>query len=288
MPTDLHNILVPVHFSSRDKWAIAKAIELANTFQCNIHLVHIVTSSSILFKELASNFFLYDNATDLTNARRQLVALRNQYRQHLCGKGKIEISILKGNPSKQLTEYIEQFEMDMVVMGLSRFNLFHRILSSVTISRMARRTAVPVLTIRSTGLVSHFKKIVLPVTGEIPLRRIKMATMLARTYKSTVYLVGLRGNENVAEQILNNTLDVLQSISTIPVQCFWLEGKNLAKSTLDFSKRINADLILANPLKEFHMPGWWSRITRKLLSYGSSIPVITVDKNTENVTVSSE
>jgi nucleotide-binding universal stress UspA family protein len=104
--------------------------------------VHIVTSSSILFKELASNFFLYDNTADLTNARRQLVALRNQYRQHLCGKGKIEISILKGNPSTQLTDYIEQFEMDMVVMGLSRFNLFHRILSSVTISRLARKTAV--------------------------------------------------------------------------------------------------------------------------------------------------
>lgn len=283
MSTSLHNILVPVNFSARDKWAIAKAIELANTFQCNIHLVHVVGSLSIAIKEAAAfNFFIYDHTAHLTNARLQLEALRNEYRQHLCGKGKIEISLLKGNRSRQLIDYIQRFEMDLVVMGLSKFSVLHRILSSVSISRMARKTSVPVLAIRYSGLISHFKKIVLPVTREVPIRRIKMAAMLARSFKSTIYLVGLRGDENKAEQILNNTLGILQSISTIPVQCFWLEGKNLAKSTLKFSKSINADLILANPWKEFHLPGWWSRITRKLLSYGSSIPVITIDKSAEN------
>jgi len=39
---------------------------------------------------------------------------------------------------------------------------------------------------------------------------------------------------------------------------------------------------MANPLNEFHMPGWWNRITRKLLTYGSNIPVITVDKKNES------
>ncbi|MBC7851421.1 MAG: universal stress protein [Chitinophagaceae bacterium] len=282
MSTNLHNILVPVYFSSRDKWAIAKAIELANAFQCNIHLVHVVSSFSVTLREAtASRFFMYENTASVTNAGSALQELRDQYREHVCGKGTMEISVLKGNPAEQLTQYIEQFDMDLVVMGLPKFNLLHRILSSVTISKLARQTSVPVLAIQSSGLVSHFKKIVLPVTGEVPIRRIKMATMLARSFKSTIYLVGLRGDENIGGQILNSTLDVLQSISTIPVQCFWLEGKNLAKSTLDFSKRINADLIMANPLTEFQMPGWWSRVTRKLLSYGSTIPVITVDKKNE-------
>ena len=48
---------------------------------------------------------------------------------------------------------------------------------------------------------------------------------------------------------------MVQSISTIPAQCFLLEGKNLAKSTLQFSKKINADLIMINPLKDFRLPG---------------------------------
>ncbi|MBL7741976.1 MAG: hypothetical protein JNN00_00745, partial [Chitinophagaceae bacterium] len=68
----------------------------------------------------------------------------------------------------------------------------------------------------------------------------------------------------------------VQSISVIPVQCFLLEGQNLAKSTLEFSKKINADLIMVNPIKDFRLPGLWNRLTNKSLSYGSKIPVMTV------------
>lgn len=281
MPKKLYNILVPVDFSGRSKWAISKAIELANNFQCNVHLVHVVSKNLLPLVPIeASSFLPYDATVDMNNARKKLEAMKERYQQHLVGGGNIEISLLQGGRSRELQRYIEQYDMDLVVIGLSRFNLVHRILSSVSISRLARKTSVPVLAIRSSGLVSHFKKIVLPLTSEdVPVRRVQFATMLARSFRSTVYLVSLRkDNENAAQSVLNRTLEVVQSLSTIPVQCFLLEGKNIAQSTLEFSKRINADLIMANPLKEFHMPGWWNRITRKLLTYGSKIPVITVDK----------
>ena len=105
-----------------------------------------------------------------------------------------------------------------------------------------------------------------------------MATMLARSFRSTVYLVTLRKENNAAEKIINEALQMVQSISTIPVQGIILEGKNLAKTTLDFAKKINADLIMINPLKEFNLPGWWNRLTNKLLSYSSKIPVLTINK----------
>jgi hypothetical protein len=76
-------------------------------------------------------------------------------------------------------------------------------------------------------------------------------------------------------------VELVKSISTIPAQGIILEGKNLAKATLDFAKRVNADLIMINPLKEFHLPGWWNRLTQKFLSYGSRIPVITMNKKVQ-------
>jgi nucleotide-binding universal stress UspA family protein len=283
MPKTFYNLLVPVDFTVKSKWAISKAIDLANNFNCNIHLVHVVSSEIFPFIPIeASSIFPYDIAIDMDNARVKLEAMRDTYRHHICGGGSIEISLLQGNKSEQLAKYIEQYEMDLVVVGLSKFNLVHRVLSSVSISKLARKTNVPVLAIRSSGLVSHFKKIVLPLTSEIPVRRLQLATMMARSYRSTVYLVSLRKDANTTENILNKALEVIQSLSTIPVQCFMLEGKNLAKSTLEFSKRINADLIMANPLTEFIMPGFWNKITRKLLSYDSKIPVITIDKNIES------
>src|SRR5690606_16454095 len=128
----------------------------------------------------ASNILPYDSTVDMNNARKKLEAMKERYQQHLVGGGNIEISLLQGGRSRELQRYIEQYDMDLVVIGLSRFNLVHRILSSVSISRLARKTSVPVLAIRSSGLVSHFKKIVLPLTSEdVPVRRVQFATMLA-------------------------------------------------------------------------------------------------------------
>jgi len=117
----------------------------------------------------------------------------------------------------------------------------------------------------------------LPVSGEVPMRQIRLAALLGRAFKSTVYFVSLRKNADSKHQnIIDTALEMVQSISTIPVQCFLLEGQNLAKSTLEFSRKINADLIMINPLKDFRLPGLWSRLTNKLLSYGSRIPVVTI------------
>ena len=109
------------------------------------------------------------------------------------------------------------------------------------------------------------------------MRQIRLAALLGRAFKSTVYFVSLRQNaDNQTKAVLDKALEMVQSISTIPVQCFLLEGQNLAKSTLEFSKKINADLIMINPIKDFRLPGLWSKLTNKLLSYGSKIPVVTV------------
>jgi nucleotide-binding universal stress UspA family protein len=282
MQNKLYNILVPVDFTAKNKWAIAKAIEMANNFNCNIHLVHVVFNPVFPFLPIdASRFTPYASHINMQACREKLARLKAAYKSQLCGEGEIEISLLQGQPQKQLRQYIELYNMDMVVLGLSKFNLLQRIISSISISILARKTNIPILAVRSGGLVSHFKKIVLPLHNDIPVERIKLATMLARSFRSTVYLVSLRSHlSRNGNNIADKTLELVQSVSTIPVQCFLLEGKNLAKSTLEFSKRINADLILGQSIKEFRLPGLWNRITNRLLLYASKIPVLTFDKTT--------
>ena len=279
MPNKLYNILVPINFTGKNRWAIAKAIEIANSFDCNIHFVSIVHHHIVpILPVEASIFTPYESHADRLNNYDRLKELASRYSNELCCNGKIEISVLEGNPEKRFTEYIRDFEMDMVIIGLSKFNLAQRIASSIPISSLARKTNVPVLAVGPSGLIRHFKKIILPLHDDVSMRRIKMATMLARTFKSTIYMVTLRRENNAAEKIINDALQMVQSISTISVQGIILEGKNLAKTTLDFSKKINADLIMINPLREFNLPGWWNRFTNKLLAYGSQIPVITMNK----------
>ena len=71
MPKTFYNILVPVDFTNKSKWAITKAIELANNFHCNIHLVHVYSRQIFPFIPIeATLFFPYDATVDLENARK--------------------------------------------------------------------------------------------------------------------------------------------------------------------------------------------------------------------------
>ncbi|MBN8860391.1 MAG: universal stress protein [Sphingobacteriales bacterium] len=169
MQTRVYNILVPVDFTGKNKWAITKAIELANHFNCNIHLVHVVFKPVFPFTNIdISNFTPYASHIDMQSGREKLAILKAMYKPQLCGEGEIEISLLQGHPQKELRKYIEAYNMDMVVTGLPKFNFPERIISSVSISLLAKRINIPVLAVRSGGQVSHFKKIVLPFHDDIP------------------------------------------------------------------------------------------------------------------------
>lgn len=272
MVNKLYNILVPVDFTRKNRWAIAKGIEMANQMNCNLHLVNIVPS------KMFSSFTPYESHVDRMNSYDQLKDLAVSYSNQLCGNGKIEISVLEGNAAKKLVEYVREFEMDMVVMGLSKFNMLQRWVTSVSINKLARKTNVPVLAVGSRGLVHHFKKIILPLYDELSLRRISLAATLARSFESTIYMVTLRQGNSTPEKIIKEGLQIAKSIPRVSAKGVILEGDNLAKTTMDFAKRINGDLIMVNPIEEIKLPGWWNRLTSKLLSYGSGIPVMTMSK----------
>jgi len=276
MSNKLCNILIPVDFTGKNKWAIAKGIEMANQMNCNIHLVNIVQPN------LFSSFTPYESHVDRLNSYDQLKDLAVSYSNQLCGNGKIEVSLLEGNTTNKLVEYIRDFEMDMVVMGLSSNTLFRRIVYSSSINKLAKKTNVPVLAVGSKGLIHHFKKIILPLYDELSLRRIRMATTLASSFKSTIYMVTLRQGNNTPEKIIKEGLEIAKSISRVSAQGvsaqgIILEGDNLAQTTIDFAKRINGDLIMINnPVEENKMPRWWNKLYKKILSYGSEIPVMTM------------
>lgn len=280
MPNHIYNILVPVDFSNRSNCAIAKAVELINTLYGNIHLIHVVSSPDIPFVEpYTGNVLAFGTTVDMEYAGKRLKELKSYYQNHICNGNKIEISVLNGHERSALKNYISLYEMDLVIKAIPRFNFLHRVSSTLSITNVVRETGIPVLTVHSSGLLCHFKKIVLPLHDDIPVKRIRLAAMLGRHFKSTIYVLSVKDDASRYLQLLNQTIEVMQSVTTIPVKSIILEGKNLAKATLDFSKKINADLIMVNAKTDFHLPGFWNKVTRNLLSYASRIPVLTINSN---------
>jgi nucleotide-binding universal stress UspA family protein len=275
MSNHFYNILVPVDFTGKDKWAIDKAIDMANTLSCNVHFVFVMP----LFTITSNGYFLgFNRKADKVYARRRLQELSNTHQKKLHKGSEVKTTILYGYSPEALKKYILQNDIDIVVKGFARFNLLHRIWSAVSISVLAKKANIPVLGVRSNGIVSQFKKIVLPLYNNVPLKRIRIAVMMGKYFKSTIYILSVKNTRHDNHiNLLNQSLTVIQSLTTIPVQAIIVEGKSLAKETLAFSKKINADLIMITSVKDFYLPGWWGRITNKLLSYHSKIPVLTLD-----------
>ena len=168
MQNKMYNILVPVNFTVKNTWAIDKAIELANNFNCNIHLVHVVFKPVFPFVHIDnSNFTPYASHIEMQSSREKLAELKAIYKQQLRGGAQIEISLLQGYPKKELKKYIEAYQMDMVVTGLPKFHLPGRIMLSISVRLLAKSINIPVLAVRCGGKISHLKKNILQLHEDI-------------------------------------------------------------------------------------------------------------------------
>lgn len=269
MSSQSHNILVPIDFTQKNEWAIERAIEMANSLDCNLHLVHVVCNNLLPF---AKPTVWQGNSAALRHAAERLVELKHAYQSELTGQASIEISVLQGDPYVQLGGYIEQYKMVMMVLGLPRFSMVREDWSCLSISRMARLTNIPVLAVRRNILTSQGKKILLPIYHEIAYSHIQLAALLGRHLHAGIYLLSLRNGQGSRDQdLLNETLGMMKRVGGQRVHSVVMNGRDLVNSTFEFSKKIDADFVMIHPVKTVKVPGIWTKVADRFISYTSRI-----------------
>jgi K+-sensing histidine kinase KdpD len=151
---------------------------------------------------------------------------------------------------------------------------------SFNINRISKKTGCPVLTVKGTARLEAIKNIVLPVDAHLPLRKVMFASYLARHFNARIHLIALSepGDEdNVENKVyLYKTYQLLRENTNLTVECHTVHGGNIADTTLEYARQINADLIVVNPGKEMLLSGFVNRLFARLLFNESRIPVMTV------------
>lgn len=174
-----------------------------------------------------------------------------------------------------IAEYAAVHRIDLILAQKSP-QLLPFIPMGLDINRLAARTSCPVLSISDLSF-SGIRNIVLPVAGYLPLRRIMLATYLARNFNAAIHLISLTSGDATAQNrnqaYLHRTFQLLKENTTLAVKCNTMEGRSIADTTLEYAKRIKADLILANPGPESLLSG---RMFARFLFNQNNIPVITV------------
>ena len=136
-------ILVPTDGSPEAAPAIEQALGLAERYDATLHVLYVVDTNALPLDAHAQLIFEY-----LEEQGRQSeadIAARAEER----GIDSVVGEVAEGSPHEAILEYVEDNDVDLVVMGThGRRGIDRYLLGSVT-ERVLRGADVPVLTVRA-------------------------------------------------------------------------------------------------------------------------------------------
>jgi nucleotide-binding universal stress UspA family protein len=141
----IRGVLVPTDFSEPAGAALAYARSLAEKFGSRLYLLHVVPIPQVGWAGDRATFAWPTLLADLaTNARQQLNELIPAA-DPLPGRTSCATTV--GNPVASILQYVDDHEVDLIVMGThGRGFIGHMLLGSVA-ERIVRLAPVPVLTV---------------------------------------------------------------------------------------------------------------------------------------------
>ncbi|KTG30949.1 universal stress protein [Haloferax profundi] len=135
-------ILVPTDGSKAAERAIEHALDIAKTYGARIHALYVVDTS--IYTSLDAGADVVIDALE----REGEVATRHVREAAEEAGVEVDAEVVTGTAYRSIHDYIENHDIDLVVMGThGRTGLSHYLLGSVT-ERVVRTCPVPVLTVR--------------------------------------------------------------------------------------------------------------------------------------------
>lgn len=135
------SILLPTDGSESMDAVIDHAIDLADVHDSTIHALYVANTASLSDLPMESS---WENVSD---ALRQQGEAAIQAIEQKAGDVPVESTILDGSPSREIVEYSDENDIDVIVMGTHGRSGVDRLLLGSVAERVLRSAPVPVLTI---------------------------------------------------------------------------------------------------------------------------------------------
>jgi nucleotide-binding universal stress UspA family protein len=146
-------ILVGCDFSSDSGLAFQYGLAMAQEFEAELHLVHVVEPpvyQNVLVSDAASGEGARESILDqLTDKLARMVPAEAR---NWCD---LKTTLREGKPDEELTRYAEVNDIDLIVLGVRGHGLVESLFIGSTTDRVARRAPCPVLSVRPMAKRSH-------------------------------------------------------------------------------------------------------------------------------------
>jgi len=253
----VHQILVVLDDFDRCGNQLTQAIQLANLLNSDIHLLHVLRPGWA------------------ANRRQQATAQLREIQTRLIpqlGKGHLLHSqCATTDPHKFILHYCERYVIDLVMLQQHRPRPWSRLFFKLNIEKLAKELSCPLINIPASHQPGHFKNIILPVTDQLPLRKMHFASFLTEQQEATVFLVGEQ-----TSHLLERTKQLLAENTQLSIAFLPADNKNIAQASLRYARELGADLILVEAGIESRLPGFLNRLFERFLFSASPVPVMAV------------
>jgi nucleotide-binding universal stress UspA family protein len=208
-PSDIRRILCAIDFSEFSRQALAHAAALAGRHGAQLTVLHVVTTAqpSIALTGLAGAVPAVP-AVENDDVQRQV---RDFAAAAAGAHGPIEVTVVEGNPAREIVRAAEHLPADLLVLGTHGRGGFERFFLGSVTEKVLRSAAVPILTIppASSGPVrTQYGTILCPVD---------LAEASAAAIEEAVSLARPAGARLVLLHVIEPYPDLVQAAGRLPV-----------------------------------------------------------------------
>ncbi|HEU4471185.1 MAG TPA: universal stress protein [Flavisolibacter sp.] len=273
MPVSFKTILVPVDFSINTEVAIYKALELADTGNAHVHLLHVTRCISRAAAQIARE----SAETRLAQWR----ACLEESHPSL----KIFVWITNHSSVQRTIERIAlKLQASLVVIGKRSHHSWPSLVHTVSPARLANRTGIAVLTVKPGALRNRIKTVVVPVSEAPTQAKMAILSALCKQCRVRIHLVAFAPDGQTDASEASSLLKLYQWLKNdlhCPVEHTVLHGYNKARTVLSYAKRTDADILLLNQGAETRI-GWPNRELSDVLPPASKVQVLTVGRSSSD------
>ena len=263
----MKKILVPTDFSDNANNALRYAVNIANYFQAEVHLLHVyqVRSTTGAFKPVREYI--------KENAERDLSETIRQFKNSIIDRTVLQGRAIEGNILGVINSIAKHEKMDLIVMGTQGASGLKEIFLGSKTSEVMKHSAIPLLAIPNNFKYRSIKEIILPVDSGMVADSDVLAPLLelAKVYKSNIKVMHLETGKIMAG--FDPDIDI--SLGKIPHSFHKFSGSNEVKKVIDiFVEEENADLLcMIRRTRGFWQNLFYRSVTSKEI-FDSRVPLL--------------
>lgn len=276
---DIKKILIPIDFSETSMLAIEHAGFTAQLFKAELVLLHVVEKHWEQFSIVAPELRVSPPSDLMNTIEKKLgevaTTIRTKY-------GVKSITVLStGNIFNEILSISKEQSVDLVVMGTHGTSGFVEFFIGSNTFKMVTQSDCPIISVQVHSNKLGFKEILLPIDDSAHSRqKVNHAIVLAKHFASKIHILGLADSDDETEhkkfEIKLDQIEEYIKKCDLPYSRKTVDGKNQAKTSYDYAKSINADLIVIMTDQDENITGRLMGTYAQQIINHSKIPVLTI------------